>query len=55
MRLVVHVFSLLADTAHFAVVGRKIWVVLALLIGLLLIVAAATAQVAAPVLLYPFV
>jgi hypothetical protein len=45
---------MIGETVAFGVVTRRLSLVLVVVLGLLMVAAAATAQVAAPLVLYPF-
>ena len=54
MRLARHVALLVVETLRFGATTRRYGVALVVVVGLVLLALALTAQVAAPVVLYPF-
>ena len=54
MRLAVHLFRLLTGTFRYAMSTRRYSILAVLVLGLILLAVTATAQTAAPLLLYPF-
>lgn len=54
LRLFAHLWHLLVETMRYAMATRRFSLVAAIVLGLLLLALTATAQSAAPLLLYPF-
>lgn len=54
MRLLRHVARLIGQTLVFGVATNRLWIVLAVLLGLAAAAIALSAQVAAPFVIYPF-
>lgn len=54
MRLLAHVWQLLADTTRFSISTRNTTLLLVVVLSLLAVVTALFLQVAAPAALYPF-
>lgn len=54
MRLVRYVTVLLVETVRFGLATRRLALVVAVLVGLLLVLLSLTAQVVAPLAVYPF-
>jgi hypothetical protein len=54
MRLVVHLARMVSDTIRFGLATRRLTFVVAVLIGLVLAAVALSAQVVAPIAIYPF-